>query len=60
MKKMEKRFVTRQFYWGHNRDWNVWDKMECKWMFKIGCCGRERALKFADEMNNEYYKEIFK
>lgn len=57
--KMEKRYVTRQFYWGKNVTWNIWDKLECKWMTKLGYICREYALRDADEMNQVYYKKVF-
>lgn len=53
--KIEKRFVTRPYLWpnGRGRTWNIWDKIECKWVTELGFVAREYALKWADEMNME-------
>lgn len=51
--KKNKRFVTRQFYFGKNRVWNIWDKVECKWMTELGFFTREGALMIADKMNKK-------
>lgn len=49
-----KRFVTRQYWLNYQcRVWNVWDKVECRWMTARGYFGREDALKVADQLNKK-------
>lgn len=52
MKKNEKRFVTRQRYYGISRAWGIWDKVTCEW-YNAGYFGREDALRVADKLNKE-------